>query len=74
MVDVIFGILAKETGKVEYFRKELEERQSPEQVKTVYTSLKTVHANLPPSPKAHVKGRSVMAIPEGKKAKGLLPK
>ena len=74
VVDVIFGILAKETGKVEYFRKELEGRQNPEQVSTVYTSLKTVHANLSSPPKAHVKGRSVMAIPEGKKAKGLLPK
>lgn len=49
VVDTIFGILAKETGRIEYFRDELEARQLPDKggrtkVETVYKSLKTVHA------------------------------
>ncbi|OGZ99986.1 MAG: hypothetical protein A3D41_03330, partial [Candidatus Sungbacteria bacterium RIFCSPHIGHO2_02_FULL_41_12b] len=44
VVDVIFGIMAKEAGRVKYFKKELEDRQKPEQVKSVYTALRTVHA------------------------------
>lgn len=43
VVDVIFGILAKETERVDYFKEELEGRQNDGQVKTVYKSLKTVH-------------------------------
>jgi hypothetical protein len=76
VVDIIFGILARETGKIAYFRTELEGRQRPEQVETVYTSLKTVHANVPPpTAKKPPKGHSIMAgLPEGKKAKGLLNK
>lgn len=70
VVDVIFGILAKETNRVDYFRKELEGRQNPSQVATVYKSLKTVHT----LPKAAGKGKSVMHLPDAKKAKGLLGK
>ncbi len=44
VVDVIFGIMAREAGKIGYFKKELEDRQKPEQVKTVMTSLRTIHA------------------------------
>lgn len=49
VVDTIFGILAKETGRIEYFREELEQRQLPDKdgkakVATVYKSLKTIHA------------------------------
>jgi len=44
VMDVILGILAKETGRVDYFKKEIEERQTPAQVDTVYKALKTVHA------------------------------
>ncbi len=72
VVDVIFGILAKETNRIDYFRKELEERQDAGQVDTVYKSLATVHA-LASSPKS-AKGKSVMHLPDAKKAKGLLPK
>ncbi len=48
VVDVIFGILAKEVGRVEYFREELEQRQLPDKggkakVATVYRALDTVH-------------------------------
>jgi hypothetical protein len=44
VVDVIFGILAKETNKIDYFKSEIEDRQRPDQVDTVYKSLKTIHA------------------------------
>lgn len=48
VVDVIFGIWAKETGKIDYFRDELEKRQLPDvngkkKVETVYKSLSTIH-------------------------------
>lgn len=48
VVDVIFGILAKETGRIPYFENELEDRQlkdkdGADKVKTVYKSLKTIH-------------------------------
>lgn len=39
VVDVIFGILAKEKDRVEYFREELSERQEAHQVETVMKSL-----------------------------------
>jgi hypothetical protein len=57
VVDVIFGILAKETGRVDYFKGELEGRQRPDQVKTVFKSLATVH-NL-------TAGDSQRKLPEG---------
>lgn len=43
VVDVIFGILAKETGKTAYFKKEIEDRQEEKQVKVVMKSLATIH-------------------------------
>jgi len=55
IVDVIFGILAQETGRVDYFKKEIEGRQNPRQVATVYKALGTVHAKpATPPPSAHV--------------------
>jgi hypothetical protein len=44
VVDVIFGILAQEKNRVDYFRKEIEDRQRDDQVNTVYKALKTIHA------------------------------
>ncbi len=44
IVDVIFGIMAKETERIAYFEEELEGRQTAEQVRTVYKSLQTIHA------------------------------
>ena len=71
VIDVIFGILAKETNRIDYFKKELEGRQKPDQVATVYKSLATVHTSTA-KPK---KGKSVMVgLAEGKKTKGLLDK
>jgi hypothetical protein len=73
VVDVIFGILAKEADKVEYFREEIEGRQRPDQVETVYKSLLTVHGGDPDSGKP--KGGSTLHKPAGgKKSKGLLDK
>lgn len=48
VVDVIFGILAQETGRIEYFREEIEERQKDDpdakrKVGTVYKSLASIH-------------------------------
>src|SRR4029079_9362014 len=73
VVDVIFGILAKEADKVDYFREYIEGRQRPDQVATVYKSLLTVHAEDPASkPKP---GSSTMHKPTGgKRSKGLLDK
>lgn len=72
VVDTIFGILAKETNKIDYFRTEIEGRQRPDQVDTVYKSLKTIHA-LPKSIKDSG-GKSVMITSmKGLKTKRLLP-
>jgi hypothetical protein len=43
VVDVIFGILANETRRVDYFRKEIEGRQEPAQIDVVYKALSTIH-------------------------------
>jgi len=43
VVDVIFGILAKEANRIAYFEHEIEDRQTADQVKTVYKSLATIH-------------------------------
>ena len=42
IVDVIFGILGKETEKEDYFDEEIRRRQTPKQVETVYTALKSI--------------------------------
>ena len=49
VVDVIFGIMARETGKIDYFEDELKGRQLPDKdgkhkVDVVMRSLKTVHS------------------------------
>jgi hypothetical protein len=72
VVDVIFGILAKETNRIAYFEHEIEDRQDVDQVKTVYTSLKTIH-KIPTVAKT---GKSVMkktgATGDTKAAKSLI--
>lgn len=72
VVDVIFGILAKETNKIDYFREEIEDRQRKDQVDTVYKSLKTIHTL--PKPIKDSGGKSVMLHGmKGLKTKRLLP-
>lgn len=66
VVDVIFGILAKVSGRIDYFRKEIEGRQKPAQVQAAYRSLKTIHA-LPPGTKAKPSGQSTMRRDPGGK-------
>jgi len=43
VVDVIFGILAKDTNRIEYFENELKGRQNENQVDLVLKSLNTMH-------------------------------
>jgi hypothetical protein len=43
VVDVIFGILAKEANRIPYFEHEIEDRQNEDQIKAVYKSLATIH-------------------------------
>lgn len=56
VVDVVFGIFAKETGRIDYFREEIEGRQKKEQINVVYKSLETIHG-LP--------GRSIRKLSSG---------
>jgi hypothetical protein len=72
VVDVIFGILAKVAGRFDDFEAEINARQRPDQVKTVMTSLKTIHT---PTRAAIAGGKSIMALPggtDGSKTKTLL--
>ncbi len=56
VVDVIFGILAEEAGRRDYFQKEIEARQRANQVEEVYESLESIHLL---GPGAAASGRSV---------------
>jgi len=75
VVDSIFGIFAKETGRFDYFKEELEDRQRPDQVDTVFKSLKTVHMDElgDGSPKLLKSGNSkIHGMTKGKKTKPLM--
>ena len=65
VVDVIFGILAKETDRVAYFREELEGRQRDDQVKTVYKSLASIHRMVGDLQKKKTPKREGMSIAHG---------
>ncbi len=61
VVDVIFGILAKETSRIDYFKDELTGRQTPKQVETVLKTLHAIHDLPPPKPMKRLgKGKSVL--------------
>lgn len=66
VVDVIFGFFAQEKGRVPYFRQELIDRQTPEQVQQIFKSLKTVHALPAPEQLEEKKhsGKSIMFRPK----------
>ncbi len=68
VVDVIFGILAKETGRIGYFKKEIEGRQTDAQVRTVMKSLSTIH-KLPKDAGASKPGNSILKLTDGDKGK-----
>ncbi len=73
VVDVIFGILAKVTDKIEYFKEEIEDRQKPEQVATVYKALHTIHALPAPTSKPKKVGDSKLrSTSTGPKSKPLM--
>ena len=75
VVDVLFGIFAKETGKVDYFEKELKDRQLKDKdgkhkVDVVLKSLKTLHTTPalgkdPSMKKLPAPGRSVTRRTKG---------
>lgn len=72
VVDVIFAILAQETDRVGYFRKEIEGRQKTEQVDMVYKSVESIHRALSSDVKKNDFGKSITKIGSGAKAKRLL--
>src|SRR3989344_223011 len=73
VVDEIFGILAKETDRINYFEDELKERQRPDQVKTVLKSLHTIHYLPKKSMKKLGEGNSMTRRSmDGKEASSLL--
>ncbi len=59
VVDVLFGLLAKVTDRIAYFREEIEGRQTPAQVASTYEALRTVHGSVPSAND----GRSTMHRP-----------
>ena len=72
VVDVIFQILGKESGKMKYFKEEIESRQTKEQVDVVYRSMKTLHL---PEKAEEYTGKSVMLLSDkGKKVSRLMLK
>lgn len=72
VVDVIFGILAKETDKITYFQQEIEGRQRIDQVKTVYKALETIHLLDQGTPAKKGASKMHKAL-KGKTTKRLLP-
>lgn len=72
VVDVIFGIFAKETGKNDYFKDEITARQKEDQVKVVMKSLMTI--NRPAKSKKSInKSQSIThSKSSGKPTKSLL--
>jgi hypothetical protein len=70
VVDVLFGILANATGKIDDFKKELTDRQTPAQVTTVLTALHGLYSS---APKQLRSGKSTMhKLSSGKPSKSLL--
>ncbi|MBN1413172.1 MAG: hypothetical protein JW969_20195 [Spirochaetales bacterium] len=68
VVDVIFGILAKEVDKVDYFVTEITQRQTAAQVKTAMKGLSTIHGlPAPSSKKKNQSGKSVITKKNTKK-------
>lgn len=64
VVDVIFGILAKETGRIEYFEKELKDRQGKDtdgdhKIAVVMKSLHAIHADSERLPDPKKASRSI---------------
>lgn len=69
VVDTIFGCLAQETGRLGYFKTEMEGRQTADQCAVVFRSLKTEHFV-----DAAGSGKSRMLLPGDVKKSRLAPK
>ena len=65
VVDVIFGILARETGKIDYFKTEIEDRQESDKVSVVMKSLATIHKLDNPSKKKLAKPQASITKRKG---------
>ena len=82
VVDVIFGILAKETGRLEYFEKELKDRQGKDKGgdKKIAVVMKSLHSILvdstgaPAGKKADSLKASAKSVTKRSKKSGKLPK
>lgn len=61
VVDVILGLLAAETGKMDFFTKEINHRQTKDQVKTVFKAMASV-AKKGTDPSVHT-GKSIAKRP-----------
>lgn len=79
VLDIIFGILAKETDRVEYFEEELKDRQlkdkgGKKKVEVALKALETIHKleKVDPDQKLLKSGRSVTKGSGGKKTKPLI--
>jgi hypothetical protein len=71
VVDVLFGILAAATGKVDDFKQELTDRQTPQQVVKVFTSLSGLYSTV--APRSLGSGKSTMhKLSSGRPSKPLL--
>lgn len=46
VLDVIFGILAADVNKIDYYHDEMEHRQKPHQIQEAYRSLATIHSSV----------------------------
>lgn len=73
VVDVILGILAKETGLLEDFAADMKDRQTKAQQETVFKSLKTIHKTSASKDDGPHTGKSIMRVPaKGKKTGKLI--
>lgn len=66
VVDVILGLLAVETGKMDFFTKEITVRQTKDQVKTVFKAMDSIAKKTAKS--VHT-GNSIVKRPKGGKTK-----
>ncbi len=72
VVDVIFGILAKETGKVDYFVDEINGRQTKKQVKSALKGLNSIHALPAPKKKSDTGKSAIHKKSNGKDSQPLI--
>lgn len=72
VVDVIFGLVAYDTGKTDFFEQELKFRQKPEQVQEVMKSMVTVGVGAGTKTSSKLRKSIVLKKVSGKASKSLL--